>query len=84
MWEGCLPSMVVGQEQMYQLTLPHRGQAPSHIFDSVSSVGVHEHKPRHMAGVCDASLQPYFNLAIAAFSVLLGRMALLVSSGFGA
>ena len=31
-----------------------------------------------------ASLQPYFNLAMAALRVLLGRMALLVSSGFGA
>ena len=27
--------MAVGQWQMHQLTLPHRGQAPSHIWSDV-------------------------------------------------
>lgn len=40
-----------------------------------------KHKPRHKAGVRGASLQPYTSAAIAALKVVLGRMALLVSSG---
>ncbi|PKH16397.1 hypothetical protein CIB54_22335, partial [Pseudomonas fluorescens] len=31
MWEGGLPPMAVCQAQMHALTVPHRGQAPSHI-----------------------------------------------------
>ena len=34
---GGLPPMAVGQPQMYWLTLPHRGQAPSHLFECVST-----------------------------------------------
>ncbi|TWR69638.1 hypothetical protein FIV40_17955 [Pseudomonas marginalis] len=29
-----LPPIAVGQYQIHQLTLPHRGQAPSHIWIS--------------------------------------------------
>ena len=32
MWEGGLPPMAVGQSITYWLILPHRGQAPSHIW----------------------------------------------------
>ncbi|AVU76498.1 hypothetical protein CRX69_15335 [Pseudomonas rhizophila] len=37
--------------------------------------------PGTRAGVCGVPLQPYTSAAIAALKVLLGRMALLVSSG---
>ncbi|TKJ70726.1 hypothetical protein FIV41_23450 [Pseudomonas marginalis] len=33
-----LPPIAVGQYQIHQLTLPHRGQAPSHIWISIQQV----------------------------------------------